>query len=204
MTTAKPVTFYRPNWQMWRRTPVAKLWEAVALSCDLEPECLIQYFPVGTPPDEKSGDQRFNPEFCPAEVIEFQHLLEIAKRNVWKGGKLRVEESSSKELNSKVRLSDFAEFARSIGRALPADYPRKEEGSSGERIVYQQKTPLQEEAILQELKTLGFDAKTLPKRGVKPDVSRRLRKSNKNLFQSTKVFDKAWDRLRGAGKISNS
>jgi hypothetical protein len=202
MTT---VTFYRPNRQIWCHTPVAKLWEVVALSCDLEPECLIQYFPVGTPPDEKSGDQRFNPQFCPAEVMEFWNRLEIARRNVWKGGKLRVEESSSKELNSKVRLSDFAEFAQSIGWTLPADFPGKEEGSSDEPIV--KKLDLQRKAILDELDRQGFKPKALPTKrgakGAKTAVWQRIR-SNKTLFQSFNVFDKAWQSLRHDGEISGS
>ena len=203
----KPVTLYRPNWKMWCHTPVAKLWEAVALSCDLEPECLIQRGGLQVTLKQNLAIRFFDEAFSHQDVIEYGNRLEIAKRNVWQGGELRVTEASSKDVNFKVRLSDFAEFARLTGWALPADFPGKEKGSSGERIVHKQKTRLQEEAILEELHRLGFNPKALPtKRGAKGAKAAVLQRisSNKTLFQSMNVFEKAWDRLRQEGQISNS
>jgi hypothetical protein len=63
----------------------------------------------------------------------------------------------------------------------------------------------QEEAILQEIQNLGFDPQKLPKpepgkAGVKASVKKKL--EGNSLFTSAKIFDKAWERLRGFGEIA--
>ena len=65
----------------------------------------------------------------------------------------------------------------------------------------------QEKAILDAIVDLGLDPKCLPrngagKRGVKFTV-RAAMKGN-DLFPSARVFDKAWERIRGFGDIADS
>ena len=66
------------------------------------------------------------------------------------------------------------------------------------------KLRLQENAILDAIKQLGFDPRSLPKNspgkaGVKSDVHKHL--INDELFLSKRIFDKAWEGLRRDKKI---
>jgi len=72
--------------------------------------------------------------------------------------------------------------------------------------VSRTKMPDQEKAILQEIRKLGYDPKKLPKSkpnapGVKAKVRADLRSCD--LFVGSKVFDKAWERLRKAKEITD-
>ena len=65
----------------------------------------------------------------------------------------------------------------------------------------------QENAILEQIKTLGHDPKALPARqpgapGVKAAVEKALGSSG--LFSATTAYSKAWERLRKEGAIADS
>lgn len=65
----------------------------------------------------------------------------------------------------------------------------------------------QDSAILATIEQLGYDAKSLPrgkagKAGVKSEVKKECLKQN-SVFVSSKVFDKAWERLRSNREIIN-
>jgi hypothetical protein len=69
-----------------------------------------------------------------------------------------------------------------------------------------QRTTAQDTAILEAIKTKGYEAKSLPKSkpgksGVKATV--RAAVATNPLFQGT-VFNKAWDRLRKSGEIADA
>jgi hypothetical protein len=61
----------------------------------------------------------------------------------------------------------------------------------------------QERRILEIIRALGYDPKNLPKnKSGRPGVKAAVRKAaGKALFQSGKVFDLAWERLRNDGSI---
>lgn len=67
----------------------------------------------------------------------------------------------------------------------------------------------QDAAILQAIRSMGYDPLKLPvppagRRGVKADVRAALEKKNQIFPTRSKVFEKAWQRLRDAGEISDS
>lgn len=70
----------------------------------------------------------------------------------------------------------------------------------------QPKLRTQEKTIMDEITNLGYDPKCLPKNetgkpGVKATVKHALKQNL--LFKGSRVFDKAWERLRGDGDIAN-
>lgn len=69
-----------------------------------------------------------------------------------------------------------------------------------------QRTAAQNAAILEAIKTEGYEAKSLPKsRAGKPGVKALIRTAvaTNSLFQG-KVFEKAWERLRSSGAIADA
>lgn len=69
-----------------------------------------------------------------------------------------------------------------------------------------QRTAAQNAAILEAIKTEGYEAKSLPKsRAGKPGVKALIRTAvaTNSLFQG-KVFEKAWERLRSSGEIADA
>ena len=71
---------------------------------------------------------------------------------------------------------------------------------------FKSKSVQQDERILEALIALGQNPQALPKQipgmpWVKSTVAKALLESDKSLFQSKKVFDKSWDRLRLENKI---
>lgn len=64
----------------------------------------------------------------------------------------------------------------------------------------------QEDAILGEIRRIGHDPKYLPKnQSGKPGIKAKIREALKSnpLFDGSKVFNHAWDRLRESGEIAN-
>jgi hypothetical protein len=102
---------------------------------------------------------------------------------------LLVDPKLSNEILTYIRRNSFDEWVSKRNGDKPA--PR--------RAMREQ-----EEAILQAIRTLGYEPKSLPKPpsgkpGVKSNVKESLR--NDPLFQSKGIFDKAWERLRSDGSI---
>lgn len=90
-----------PDWPKWRQMRLVRLWEAVALSCNIEPRSL--------PPDAKET------------VPQFAERLEVALKNrstpefPWAFERLRADGDE----RSRVRVVEFVGWAIGMGRSLP-------------------------------------------------------------------------------------
>lgn len=102
----------RPNWTVWERRHKAKLWQAVALLCDLEPQRL------------EAADGRRDTFFVqPPEG--FESRLEEAKSAI-AARMLRLEKRDPKNLEeSEVDMTVFASWASASDLPLPEGFPWK-------------------------------------------------------------------------------
>jgi hypothetical protein len=104
----------KANWEKWGRIPLAELWEAVALSFDVEPSSLAKRLGL-----EWFMADDSNSPFEECEFKDFQELIDIAVSNV-KSGELRVTSRDfTNTSRSTVRLSVFADWAESEPQMQP-------------------------------------------------------------------------------------
>ncbi|MGO9446411.1 MAG: hypothetical protein ACLPXB_16795 [Thiobacillaceae bacterium] len=105
-----PWRLCKPNWDNWKPTGGVQLREAASLACDLDPS---NFWINGLP------------------VIRFIHglpkpigeLMDLAKASIGAGGLLKVSKSNDALEERIVSLSNFAEWAESIGFELPEEFP---------------------------------------------------------------------------------
>ena len=94
-----------PTWAVWSNIPAAKIWEAVALSLNIEPRKVRH---IGT---SWMGD---NHGF--KERQDFEDRILVAKNAPSTAGGLpRVVVSLYDPTESKVNLAEFAQWARNLG-----------------------------------------------------------------------------------------
>lgn len=101
-----------PNWDEWKSTRRARLWQAAALLCAFDPNKL----------EIKPGSGALNRLFgrIPQEVT---NLIELAKNNLGAGLLKSVKLDISNPEDSEVDLTAFTTWANSIGLALPPGLP---------------------------------------------------------------------------------
>ncbi|MDT3705205.1 MAG: hypothetical protein ROZ09_00150 [Thiobacillus sp.] len=106
-------TIPRPDWAQWERTRRAKLWQAVALLCELDPTRLeiggqLNTVFIHTPP-------------------KFNSLLGLAKTGIG-AGLLKLDKLEPENLEeSEVDLTVFASWANTRGLPFPEGFPWKPE-----------------------------------------------------------------------------
>jgi hypothetical protein len=98
-----------PNWRKWKHLPSATLYEAVALSLNIDPEKIRRN------PRAWMGGKRFD------EGQEFLDRLFVAKRNLDCLGPLNSMGIRYYEEDPVVNLQAFAAWAASIGWDVPAE-----------------------------------------------------------------------------------
>jgi hypothetical protein len=107
----------RPAWKDWESAEHARLWQAVALACNLEPTQLTV-----------SGTPRLERSFMDPPPKDFEALLTLAISNIGAGGILTPTSISKEGIEeSETALSTFAVWAKSLGYKLPPEFPRKDE-----------------------------------------------------------------------------
>lgn len=100
----------KPNWEVWKHVPHAKVWEAVALSLDIDPE------KVNIDSNSWMADR-----LVFHEGDEFSSRVFVAGRNV-AGGKLRpVIIAVGQPEACTVSISEFASWALSISWRVPSE-----------------------------------------------------------------------------------
>lgn len=101
------------DWEKWAHMLTARVWEAVALSMDIEPGEVsgIDFRPI-------AGDVF---DDCPRE---FRRRLDIAANHI-KGSNLPYTGFTLDPRYSEVRLTVFATWAQSLGWSLPDRFPRE-------------------------------------------------------------------------------
>ncbi len=105
-------TIPRPDWQQWERKRKAKLWQAVALLCELEPTRL---------------ESRHNPGKLETLFVEtpqkFRSILDQAKTAI-SAGLLKPDKRDPERLEeSEVDLTAFASWANASGLPSPEVFP---------------------------------------------------------------------------------
>ncbi len=112
-TTQDLWTIPKPDWRRWKSKPQVRLWQAIALLCDLAPESLESTFPPGTL--DKIFNQRPQP---------FDNLVALAKSNLRSDGLLKpISLNIESTEESEIALSTVAAWAKSFGIAIPNDFP---------------------------------------------------------------------------------
>ena len=92
-----------PNWNKWANVAAVELWEAIALSLNIEPT----YNPQGT-------------------RLDFDSRMDDALFHLRKGGMLQMAEQKPRRHCSMVRLADVASLAAACVPAwdVPAEFPK--------------------------------------------------------------------------------
>jgi hypothetical protein len=112
--------------------------------------------------------------------------------------------------NTEVNLKALAAKMREKNIAMPEELAAlaTPEETAPVTQAPEQKFRAQERRILEIIREMGHDPKSLPKskqgkRGVKADVWSSAQKET-HLFTSRKTFDSAWERLRDGDEISDA
>lgn len=101
-----------PNWQQWERKRKAKLWQAVALLCELEPARL----------ESRGASGKLDPLFVQSPP-KFNSLLALAITGIG-AGLLKPDKLEPEHLEeSEIDLTVFASWAQATGLAFPEGFP---------------------------------------------------------------------------------
>lgn len=99
-----------PKWSAWERVPNMELWEAVALSCGIEPICVVGW--IEHRPITNESLDKFQSKLRQAVAA-----LQI------NDGKLPCQSSPTLPQKARVDLGDFRSWAVSEGWLLPEQFP---------------------------------------------------------------------------------
>lgn len=100
------------DWGKWGQMISAPLWEAVALSMDIEPE------KMSPAPDFRWGNYPFDD----AE-LEYKKRITIACDHTNEGSLIATRGWGGSKYHNPVKLSIFGAWARSLGWSLPKKFP---------------------------------------------------------------------------------
>ncbi len=105
-----------PVWDDWKSIEKVRLWQAVALICNLDPNQYTQFdLPYLSRP------------FFDPPPHNFEELLILAKSAVG-SGPLKLSSISEQGLDeSEINLSSFGAWAKSVGYKIPSEFPWHEE-----------------------------------------------------------------------------
>ena len=99
-----------PEWSAWGRVSSMELWEAVALSCDVEPRCVVGWIeprPIANEPLDKF-------------LSKLRQAMAALQIN---DGKLPCQPSATLPQKARVDIGDFRAWAISEGWSLPEQFP---------------------------------------------------------------------------------
>lgn len=115
-------TIPRPDWQQWDRRRKAKLWQAVALLCELEPSRFENPRPSSTDPQSVSMTGKLDTLFTQPPP-KFNSLLSLAKTGIG-AGLLRPDKLDPEHLEeSEIDLTVFASWANAKTLPFPEGFP---------------------------------------------------------------------------------
>jgi hypothetical protein len=101
----------KPNWDAWNKTKQTRLWQAVALACNLDPSN-FQLF--GAPQLSRAFKQ-------PPQ--QFEDLLTMAKGSIGAGGILKLLSKSDEGLEEgEIKLSIFASWLKTVPHTPPPEF----------------------------------------------------------------------------------
>ena len=196
-----------PNWDFWLAMPKVQLWQAIALSMNMDPD-------KTSPPndfDAVTGIPVFEGASFPvsgmAEPFSKRvRLLSayLSERQYFSAPTINLKN----EYRHEIRTKEFAAWAVRFlnkppipSRLAAIAEPPKNDAGAGARPS---DAPIgrhawQEQQILAVIEQLGHSRLALPKlirgeKGVKHDVLAKCSNDNPDKWLGT-IFDKAWDRL---------
>lgn len=98
-----------PNWSKWRNVPEIKLWEAVALSLDIEPSKIKHHF--------------YRHIHVFADTQEFEDRLFVAKSNLGQGKRLTPSVNNLlSPVDTLLQIPKFVAWALSIRWEMPEQF----------------------------------------------------------------------------------
>lgn len=109
-----------PNWRIWKYIPEVKLYEAVALSLNIDPKKARH-----SPHSSMSGRRLFD------EGQQFAERLFVVERNLDTIGVRNFANVRYFDADPVIRLKAFAAWAVSIGWSLPSELVELATGASG-------------------------------------------------------------------------
>jgi hypothetical protein len=125
-----------PVWAKWNQCDTVKLWQAVALSRNVDPDSPEIFTGV------QANTMHWRAHKDPPGHHEFKNRLEISESNL--GGELPVVirvETSGRLYMSEVRIADFVKFAVQKGWKIPDKF-------AGEKITFSLGTDVFEGAVI--------------------------------------------------------
>jgi hypothetical protein len=109
---AWPWGLRKPNWDNWKSVKQARLWQAIALACDLDPGN-FQLF-----------DQPQLARLLKEPPRQFEDLIATAKATIGANGVLKLLSRNDEGLEeSEVKLTNFATWLKSIQYPIPPQFP---------------------------------------------------------------------------------
>lgn len=204
-----------PDWDEWLSLKDVLLWQACALSLNLDP--LSMNFHPQAWMTGPGSDPIFEEDTFPSEEKRalFYKRLRVAKSN-FGGASSSTGTSDIGYYDVRgmcVRLSEFVTWALALPTPwdMPEDLikaPTKAKPQPPQDNLKQSRQlrqSAQEQAIVAQLKALGHDPKALPrtpkgKAGVRRDVRNAVRCDP--IFRARTSFDKAWERVTQWGDIA--
>jgi hypothetical protein len=191
MAIQKYTEYSRPDWTYWSQFSTLKIWEVAALMAGVDPRRLSDM----TDENGDGLDLSDNERMLRGSVLTGDLESPTATSNV-----LTTTEVSVRSLLPWLRRKHQDEIADGLAQqaATPAVVNAQPQAL--------QRARAQEHAILQQIQKLGHDPRALPKApsgkpGVKSLVKSALGTSG--LWTGPTVFNKAWERLRGDGRIAD-
>lgn len=102
-----------PNWTVWAHVPTVRVWEAVAVSLNIDPK------KIRTRPNAWMGNGEHFPH---DEGQQFEDRIEVLRRNLGGGRGLPLASIiMGKPDYCEVRIADFARWARSLHWDMPEE-----------------------------------------------------------------------------------
>jgi hypothetical protein len=103
---------HRPDWAAWKPVESMKLWHAVALACDLNPNQFTVF-----------NQSKLNRMFGIKPPVQFEDLLSLAKNNLGAGTLKLLKFSVDGFEESEISPSVFGAWVTDLKWPLPVEFP---------------------------------------------------------------------------------
>jgi hypothetical protein len=199
-----------PDWGLWLSMRAVQVWQACALSLDMDP-ARIHMDPDGwmvLDAPYRMIRMPLQPGTFPPESQEavFDKRLRLLSSHVDDPSHFQVVPGDHAGIERKIMLQEFANWVVNVAHweGLPPELAGIAQTSKTANSVIRP-LPLQraqELEILRSITELGYQPKALPKaQHGKPGIKAEVRAK---LTYSPNVYEKAWERLRSNGEIQDA
>lgn len=175
-----------PNWSKWQNVPEIKLWEAVALSLNIEPR--------------KIKDYPYENIHMFADIQEFEDRLFVAERNLGQGKRLTAAViNAATPVDTLIPIPKFVAWAISIQWQMPEQLANLASGDSvpPEFDEHSPTYPLELDLALQAWRAVSKrKEKGKPKARLRAWLNANTTLSNEAKERIATVAN--WDKLGGA------